>query len=408
MFYQFLKVIMTLAFRVYFRRIEVQGAEHIPKDGAVLLACNHPSSFLEGCLVSCFQDRELHYLVRGDVFEIGWLKPLLRWTNQIPIYRFRDGFSSMKKNKQTFQTTYQVLADGAAVIIYPEGSTKLIKQLRPLQRGLAKLSMGTLEHHQNLPLKIVPVGVNYNDALSFRSSVTISIGPSFQADAYYDDYVQDPHRVLRQITMDVKESLQQHVVHLEDPSKNGVDAVLTAATHCKTNQHQGVIRDDSGFQRQVQMSEHINGGLLRSEDLVEVHTKQITKLDFTVFQKRSNSLTIFTLLLISPLALAGYLLNFPPYWLAKYIPTKRVKHLEFKAAVRIAVWALGQMVFTLVLFLVGLLSGIGNWSFLVLLFPLLGWTTIKWYELYSAMQFRKKNGVKIEKLESIVMSSLAK
>ena len=160
MFYQTLKVLMTLALRVYFRNIDLRGIDRIPKKGPILFACNHPSSFMEACILACFQPRELHFLVRGDVFSIKWLKPLLIKTNQIPIFRFRDGFSKLKKNKNTFSATYEVLNRGGAVIIYPEGSTEMVKQLRPLQRGLARMAFGLLDGDRDHPLQVVPVGVN--------------------------------------------------------------------------------------------------------------------------------------------------------------------------------------------------------------------------------------------------------
>ena len=185
MVYYILKSILAIAARVYFKRIQVFGQENIPDQGPVLLACNHPSAFMEGCLVAGFTKRPLHFIVRGDVFQLKWLKPLLKRTNQVPIFRFRDGFSKLRKNKSAFDTIYSVLASGAAVIIYPEGSTSLIKQRRPLQKGLAKIAFGAMEKFDGMPLKVIPIGINYSEILKFRSDVSIIIGPPMDVKPFF-------------------------------------------------------------------------------------------------------------------------------------------------------------------------------------------------------------------------------
>ncbi|MDX1684408.1 MAG: 1-acyl-sn-glycerol-3-phosphate acyltransferase [Saprospiraceae bacterium] len=399
---------MTLAFRVYFRRIEVKGRYIMPDEGPVLVACNHPSSFLEGCLVSCFQDREMHYLVRGDVFNIKWLRPLLLWTNQIPIYRFRDGFSSLKKNQSTFSTTYKVLGSGEAVIIYPEGSTELVKQLRPLQKGLARLSMGTISEYPELPLKVVPVGVNYNDALHFRSSVIVSVGEALDAQKYFEDYQNDERRAFRRITKDVHEIMSNHIIHLEDPDEGFADSLLTAATHFGAKKHSGVVLENDAFERQQKVAEYLNQ--LTDEEKHEFanldFSGSTTELDMSVFQDKSGLLRMIGIILIAPLALSGYILNFPAYWIARYITYEKVPHAEFKPAVRIAVWALGQMITTLVLCLALLAAGWGWRSLLPVIFPVLGIFTIWWYELYVRYKMLSRYKSRIEELEKTVAGIL--
>ncbi len=51
--------------------------------------------------MDCFFPKDLPFLVRGDIFNNPVLLPLLRSTNQIPIFRFRDGFSKLRENSQT-------------------------------------------------------------------------------------------------------------------------------------------------------------------------------------------------------------------------------------------------------------------------------------------------------------------
>lgn len=395
---------MTLAFKVYFKRIEVRGAENIPTDGPVLLACNHPSSFMEGCLVSCFQDRELHYLVRGDVFEIKWLKPLLIATNQIPIFRFRDGFSSMKKNKETFTVTYDVLKSGAAVIIYPEGSTALIKQLRPLQKGLAKMSMGALEKYPDMPLKILPVGVNYSDVLKLRSSVTVSIGQPVDAADFKNEIEEDKHAGIKKMTDFVFEMMKPHVLHLDQAKDEVQDALLVASGYHNTDFYGGVKHHD-----EVTSKEFAMAGILNEMDSSEIEEVKRSfpmiwpkRLDLMVF-RRNSIFTILGLILLTPFALLGFLLNFIPFYIGKYFGEKKIKALEFKSAVRIAVWLLLEILQSLAVLCVGLALGFGWWSLLALLIPVPGIFTLWWYDLYHRLRANSQNNRKsLNQIEALV------
>ena len=135
------------------------GKEKIPLDKPLLLSCNHPMAFTEACLLACFLDRPLYFLVRGDVFnsKSNWF---LEKTHQIPIYRFRDGFSNMRRNASSFAWAHQALSDGKAILIFSEGNTKLQKKLSPLQKGLASLAFGAYEEKDVQGLVIVPIGIN--------------------------------------------------------------------------------------------------------------------------------------------------------------------------------------------------------------------------------------------------------
>lgn len=176
MLYAIFKVLMRNAFKSYFRRISIQGAENIPNTGPVMLLCNHPSSFTEPMLLACFQHRILNFLVRGDIFENRLLKPLLEKTHQIPIYRARDGFENLRKNKGTFERVYQKLSERECVLIFPESTTQLVRYLRPLQKGAAHMCIASVREYHLTEMVVVPCGVNFNNVLKAGSDVSINIG----------------------------------------------------------------------------------------------------------------------------------------------------------------------------------------------------------------------------------------
>jgi 1-acyl-sn-glycerol-3-phosphate acyltransferase len=65
--------------------------ERIPLDRPVLIASNHPSAFLEACLLATHFPKSLHFLVRGDIFINKFIVWLLAQFHLTPIYRFPMG-----------------------------------------------------------------------------------------------------------------------------------------------------------------------------------------------------------------------------------------------------------------------------------------------------------------------------
>ncbi|MDV7396027.1 1-acyl-sn-glycerol-3-phosphate acyltransferase, partial [Arthrospira platensis SPKY1] len=136
----------------------------------VILAANHPTAFIEPCILACWVPKPLHFMVRGDLF----LKPLSNWVlrdfNMIPMFRIGDaGVAGVKANYRSVEEASQVLHTHHPVLILAEGSTAHEKRLRPLQKGTARIALGTEDQRPDLGIQLVPVGVNYTYADRFRS-----------------------------------------------------------------------------------------------------------------------------------------------------------------------------------------------------------------------------------------------
>jgi len=151
MLYFFVRPIARIGLSVFYRHIYFSHPERIPKDKPVILACNHPTAFIEPCLLACFLDRSLYFLVRGNLFKKPIYDLLLRSLHMLPIFRLKDGgYGKLKSNYQTFQAVFQALEQNRTVMILAEGSTKQCKRLRPLQKGAARLALGALEASEHI------------------------------------------------------------------------------------------------------------------------------------------------------------------------------------------------------------------------------------------------------------------
>jgi len=131
-------------------RLDCQGLLHIPRQGPVIIAANHISYFDPLCL-AVFIDaagREVRFLAKSELYRnpvLGWV---LRAAGQIPVYReSRDAAKSL-------QDAVAAMREGAAVAIYPEGTTTRNPDFSPMK---AKTGVARLAALTGAP--VVPVGM---------------------------------------------------------------------------------------------------------------------------------------------------------------------------------------------------------------------------------------------------------
>jgi 1-acyl-sn-glycerol-3-phosphate acyltransferase len=175
-FYRCLKVYCQAALWFYFRQWRVKFLHPVP-DGPVLFVANHPNSFLDAVLVACSTHRHLWFLARANVFTKAWARTLLTWLKMSPVYRFRDGFGTLRKNEAIIEKCVKLLVGGNALLIFAEGNHNPHHTLLPLQKGFARIALEAEEKtHFKTQVTIVPVGLYYESHTAFRSRVLVQFG----------------------------------------------------------------------------------------------------------------------------------------------------------------------------------------------------------------------------------------
>lgn len=112
-------------------RLTVDGMEHVPASGGVLLAINH-SAFVDGPMVYGVIRRPTVFLIKVEMFR-GPLGLLLRHIGQIPV---RRGTAE----RAPLVAALDTLAEGGAVGIFPEG-TRGAGDVSKVEHGIAFLAL---------------------------------------------------------------------------------------------------------------------------------------------------------------------------------------------------------------------------------------------------------------------------
>lgn len=251
--YYALRTYVWIGLHFYFRKIIVRGLDNIPKDHAVLFTPNHQNAFMDALLVVATNHRYTHFLTRADVFKKGFIHWLLSTLNLIPVYRIRDGWSSLDKNQESFNQCSACFEKGECVLIFPEGNHGMLRRIRPLSKGFTRVVFEALQKNPEMKLSVVPVGLNYTHHTSFFGSVSIYYGEPIAAADYFKQQQPQGANELRHRLSSSMKKLTTHVedeIHYEkiisQLNQKGVDylnpvavnEILPAIT----------IPDDFGFQ----------------------------------------------------------------------------------------------------------------------------------------------------------------
>jgi len=174
MIYSILKLWVRLAACIFCRKIIINNKEVLKQKGPLLLACNHPNSFLDSVILDILFEQPLWSLARGDAFINNKVSRFFKAVRIMPLYRTSEGVSNLSENYKTFNACLDIFNENGLVHIYSEGKCINEWHLRPLKKGTARLVFKAWE--ENIPLKVIPVGINYSSFRRFGKNVFINFG----------------------------------------------------------------------------------------------------------------------------------------------------------------------------------------------------------------------------------------
>jgi 1-acyl-sn-glycerol-3-phosphate acyltransferase len=182
--------------------VHVEGREHVPKRGPVILAANH-RSFLDSIFIPLVVHRRVTFVAKAEYFDDRKTAWFFRGCGQIPIRR--EGGSA---SERALASATDVLEQGKVFAIYPEGTRTRDGLLHKGHTGVARLAL-------RCQVPIVPIGLVGTDDVQpvnarmprlFRR-VTIRFGEPIDS-ARYDGRDND-RLALRELTDEVMYEIGQ-------------------------------------------------------------------------------------------------------------------------------------------------------------------------------------------------------
>jgi 1-acyl-sn-glycerol-3-phosphate acyltransferase len=165
----FCKIVTFLARILFlpFFRLEVNGAQNLPRDSAFILLVKH-QRWEDIPLVSIATPRPLYYIAKYELFKNTFNNWFFTALGGIPLNRERP-----LESRRFLQDAIALLKAGEGMVIFPEG-TYFRDRMGPGQIGIVKFMLSRLK------LSFIPVGINYTGSVR-RTCVRINFGKAYHA-----------------------------------------------------------------------------------------------------------------------------------------------------------------------------------------------------------------------------------
>ena len=217
MLYHFIRIMAITAVRTFFNKISGKNMEHIPKDVPVIFAANHPNTMIDPMIIGYTCPRQLHFFAKSTIFKHPIASWFLHRIKIIPIIRKQDHPNLMDKNEDAFEKGYDILRSNGAFLIFPEGVSTGERQLSKIKTGAARIGFGAEVHHNwQLGVQVIPVGLNYTDAIKFRSDVSTRFGQPIILNEFKDQFERDEKEAVHLVTEQLEVALSKLTIDLKD------------------------------------------------------------------------------------------------------------------------------------------------------------------------------------------------
>ncbi len=411
LFYTFMKPVVRLGLRVFFRRLEVRHPERLRLPGPLMLCSNHPNTLMDPLVTAVHRRQLVAFLVKSTLFQNAILGAIMRSVNCIPIYRRQDaaagGASALTarelatNNEASFGRCYDYLEHGGTVMIFPEGTSVSERRLRPLKTGAARIALGTEARHDfKLGLKLVCVGTNYFDPSKFRSDVLLNVAPPIIIADYAERYYQDPHAAADELTEEIRRRLTRRLVISRDAADDQLAQQIerTFGDHLNPDDDPSTLYDNFQLSRTLLdavawFEQHDPGRLATLQAALGSYlaTLQQHKLDDEALDQShrpgTRLLDYLNLGLGLPIWLYGLLTNYLPYEIPSQVAYRATEETEFIAAIMLAV---GMVTFPLAYALEA--AAVQHWfthdwrltALFVISLPLAGFYALSYWQTLSA------------------------
>ncbi len=177
MLYHLLKFPAQFALWIYGRMLSVNHRSLLQLKGPLLIAANHPNSFLDAIILATLFKRPIYSLARGDAFANPFYTKLLQSLKMFPVYRISEGVENLEHNYTTFEQCKEIFKKNGIVLIFSEGRCINEWHLRPLKKGTARLAISAWQ--DGIPLKVLPTAINYQSFTSFGKNIILNFGEIF-------------------------------------------------------------------------------------------------------------------------------------------------------------------------------------------------------------------------------------
>lgn len=392
--YQFLKALVQLVLWIFYPKVTVVNRERLDFDYPAIVVSNHPNTLMDPLHSASRIKKQVAFLINAGMVSTPFTNWFFNTFYCIPIKRKQDTGENGVNNEDSFVRCDEFLGNGGCLFIAPEGSSFMERHLRDLKTGTARIALSAENKKDfQLGLKILPIGLNYEESNRFRSSVLVRVGEPIEVKDFEASFHQADFETARQLTDRLEAEMRDLIIDV-----NGEEEEQLVRRLEELQQNDQPLSPEKHFQRTKKMIDRLHQIKEHSSATFEaLSTKlkayfqaleQLKTSDWVVAGAKSSTLALsvkFLLLVLGfPLFLFGWINNYLP---AK-IPALLVKKLKLYVGYGATVKAIsGMLTFPIFYFLQYKL--VGNWLdspwpiiYLLSLAPM-GWLALEYRTFFQ-------------------------
>ena len=220
------------------RRLIIKGEENLPKDGAIIIGCNHTSALLDPLIILRVMNRATVFMTRADIFRKPFLQKVFTFLRMLPIFRIRDGIAAVKQNEEIIAKCGDVLQHGLPLALFPEATHRPKHSLLPLSKGIFHIAFEANKRfgHER-PVYIVPMGLEYGKYFDYRSTVVATYGEAINVTEFVRQHEGEvtPARLLAMLREELATRMSKLIAYVPDTEDYDAQWELTKLCTAQCN-----------------------------------------------------------------------------------------------------------------------------------------------------------------------------
>jgi 1-acyl-sn-glycerol-3-phosphate acyltransferase len=190
--YNLLRWITGIALHWFYRDIRIVDGGRIPGRGPLIVAVNHHNALVDSLIAGWVIPRRIAMTAKATLNDNPLIAFVFRLLNVVPLRRVSDerekrstGKIDSSRNKEAFAEILRLLTGEGAILIFPEGKSHNEPRVEPLKTGLARIALQARDENGITDLRILPVGLVFQDKATPGTVVGVRIGMPIEMDEWH-------------------------------------------------------------------------------------------------------------------------------------------------------------------------------------------------------------------------------
>ena len=377
--YRALRGVVRALVAVFFRRVWVEGREHLPEGRGGLLVAWHPNGIVDPALMVAAFPGQVVFGARHGLLKWPVLGALMRGLGTVPIYRAQDGGDPDARraaNAQSLGALADRVASGSYAALFPEGVSHDDPHLSEVKTGAARLYFEARAQVERdgaaAPPVIVPVGLHYDRKDAWRSDVVVAFHEPIDTRALdgdvdaLTDRIEDAlveavrptedwetHRLMHRAYAlmraedDVRDGRRPGPISFRDRARGF--RMVWEGYHARRDTHpdevEALRRDTADYDR-----------LLRTAGLDDADLDRGPRLASPLLGVLFVVQAVLVVLFLPPILILGFAVNVPPYALLNVLARRFASAQKDTATIKILG---GVLLYPLAWLTAAVLAGLG-------------------------------------------------